>query len=136
MAVVIGIARYANASWVVNWPHLNRSYIVTTFAILSFLLIAFATIYDKNKNFFWVAVGASVFTGFSQGLGEAAFLGFLKGFPSRLVGDVSCGTGMAGLFGTAMLLSLKAIGFSNQAIYLIAIPTMIVYQWSYIWLSR
>lgn len=63
MAVVIGIARYANASWLVNWPHLNRSYVVSSFAIFSFVLIAYATIHDDNRDFFWVAVGASVFTG-------------------------------------------------------------------------
>ena len=95
--------------------------------MLSFVLISVATIHDDNKNFFWVAVGASVFTGVAQGLGEAAFLGFLKGFPPSLVGDVSSGTGMAGVFGNLMLLGLKAAGLSNQAIYFIAIPTMIVY---------
>ena len=63
MAVVIAVARYANASWLVNWPHLKRSYVVSAFAIISFLLIAYATIHDENKNYFWVAVGASVFTG-------------------------------------------------------------------------
>ena len=92
--------------------------------------------HDDNQNFFWVAIGASVFTGVAQGLGEAAFLGFLKGFPSILVGDVSSGTGFAGVFGNLMLLGLKAAGLKNQAIYFIATPTMVVYQAAYLWLAR
>ena len=63
MAVVIGLARFVNANLIVNWPHLHRSYIVTFCQILSFLLISLATMHDDNKNFFWVAIGASVFTG-------------------------------------------------------------------------
>lgn len=43
---------------------------------------------------------------------------------------------MAGLFGTAMLLILKAMGLSNQAIYLVAIPTIFAYQGAYAWLAR
>ena len=63
MAVVIGFSRFVNANLIVNWPHLKRSHIVTVFQVLSFILIALATMHDDNRNFFWVAVGASVFTG-------------------------------------------------------------------------
>ena len=55
---------------------------------------------------FYLALFASVLTGISIGMGEATFLGFLKGFPSYTVGYVSSGTGFAGISGTFSLLAL------------------------------
>ena len=78
---------------------------------------------------------ASTFTGLAQGLGEAAFLCFLKGFPAHLVGYVSTGTGFAGISGNLFLLGLKAINLNNTQIYLAAIPTVFIYQISYLWLN-
>lgn len=99
-------------------------------------MIVFATIHHENKNYFWVAVGASVFTGFATGLGEATIMGFLKSYPPGHVGDVSSGLGFAGLFATVTLLSLKAFGLSNQSIYLVAIPSVAIYQGAFYWLTR
>ena len=82
---------------------------VSFLATTSLLLIAFSAFMSTKPNsngYFWLAVIASVLTGMSSGMGEATFLGFLKGFPTELVGDVSSGTGFAGISGTLTLLIL------------------------------
>lgn len=64
------------------------------------------------------------------------FLGFLKGYPSGLVGDVSTGTGFAGIFATGTLLGSKAIGLDDKWLFLIEMPTIIVYYFSFRWLNN
>ena len=115
---------------------MHRSYIVSTLGIVGFLFIALASANAEVQSYFFVAIFASVCTGFSVGLGEATFLGFMKGFPSKLVGDVSSGTGAAGVSGTLILLILKGMGLSNAAIYLVTIPTIAIYQMCYLWLVK
>jgi len=66
--------------------------------------ISIACIYNTVPAMFWVAITASIFTGVSQSFGEAVFLGFLKGFPSYMIGYTSSGTGVAGIFATGTLL--------------------------------
>lgn len=136
MIIFIAMARTANGTCLVNWKHIYRSNLVFTFGLLSFLLIAFACYKSDNKSYFFVAILASTFTGIAQGLGEAAFLCFLKGFPAHLVGYVSTGTGFAGISGNLFLLGLKAAQLSNTQIYLTAIPTVFIYQISYFWLNK
>lgn len=74
--------------------------------LTSFIGIAVASYNSKEESMFYLALFASVLTGISCGMGEATFLGFLKGFPSHTVGYVSSGTGFAGIFGTLTLLTL------------------------------
>lgn len=119
--------RYANGSFLVNIPHLKRIKIVSIFQFVSFVGIAAASYYSSNEKMFYLALFASVLTGVATGMGEATFLGFLKGFPSKTVGYVSSGTGFAGIFGTLSLLVLQGINLSNQAIFLIATPTVFIY---------
>lgn len=69
-------------------------------------------------------------------MGEATFLGCLKGFPSHLVGFVSSGTGFAGITANVINLVLQGIGLSNQIIFLVVTPTIIVYYLSTRWLIR
>jgi hypothetical protein len=40
-------------------------------------------------------------------------MGFLKGYPSNMIGDLSTGTGFAGIFATFTLLGAKAVGLSD-----------------------
>jgi hypothetical protein len=63
------------------------------------------------------------------------FLGFLKGYPSNMIGDVSCGTGFAGIFATSTLLTCKALGISNEALFLVEAPTILLYFFAFKWLS-
>ena len=112
------ISRLVNGACCVKVAHTTRIAIVTIFTFGSFIAISLACFNDKNPDYFFVAVFASIFTGISQSFGEAVFLGFLKGYPSYMIGDVSCGTGFAGIFATTTLLSCKALGISNEAIFL------------------
>ena len=102
----------------------------------SFVGIAVASYYSDNEEFFYLALFASVLTGISCGMGEATFLGFLKGFPSHTVGYVSSGTGFAGIFGTLTLLVLQSINLSNQAIFILATPTVCIYFGAFSWLNK
>ena len=103
---------------------------------MSFAGIAIATYYEPTEEelkrphsnaMFYLSLAASSLSGISLGMGEATFLGFLKSFPSKLVGAVSSGTGFAGLSGTGILLILQSINLSNTAIFLIATPTVVIY---------
>lgn len=105
--------RYANGSFLVNIPHLTRVKMVSLLQMASFVGIAVASYYSDKEEFFYLALFASVLTGISCGMGEATFLGFLKGFPSHTVGYVSSGTGFAGIFGTLTLLVLQSINLTN-----------------------
>ena len=107
------ITRVANGTCLVNVKHMTRIAIVSLLAITSFSFIALASFnapaedeVDPPILWFVVAVLASCLIGISCGMGEATFLGFLKGYPSHTVGFVSSGTGFAGLSGTGTLLAL------------------------------
>jgi len=71
----------------------------------------------------------------SHSFGEAVFLGFLKGYPSGLVGDVSSGTGFAGIFATGTLLLSKYINLDDYWLFLIEMPTVFVYYFSFRYLN-
>ena len=137
------LTRVANGSCLVNVPHMVRITIVSMLAMTSFALIALASFNapaadEKDPPIFWfvVAVLASCLIGISSGMGEATFLGFLKGYPSHTVGYVSSGTGFAGLSGTGTLLILQGMGLANQYIFLIACPTILVYYLAFVWLNK
>ena len=98
--------------------------------------LAVASANNENHYYFYMSISATVFVGISVGMGEATFLGFLKGFPPHLVGYVSSGTGFAGISGTSILLILGGIGFSNTAIFLTVAPTMLIYFAAFYWLNR
>ena len=72
----------------------------------------------------------------SHSFGEAVFLGFLKGYPSGLVGDVSSGTGFAGIFATGTLLLCKYINLKDNWLFLIEMPTVFVYYFSFRYLNK
>ena len=135
MTVMSICTRFTYGACLVNIHPLTKIRVVSSLAILAFLLVALASFFHQHHAFFWVAITACVFVGISCGLGEATFLGFLKGFPSHMVGYVSSGTGFAGLSGTGMLLVCESIGFSNQAIFLIAVPTILIYYVAFNWLN-
>ena len=75
--------------------------------LTSFTLVAIACFNDDKPIMFWVAVAASVLVGISQSFGEAVVFGYLKGFPSSMIGDVSTGTGSAGPFASFSVLFFR-----------------------------
>ena len=137
------LTRVANGTCLVNVPHMTRIAIVSILAVTSFALIALASFNAPDPNekdppilWFVVAVLASCLIGISCGMGEATFLGFLKGYPSHTVGYVSSGTGFAGLSGTGTLLLLQGIGLANQYIFIVTCPTILVYYLAFVWLNK
>jgi hypothetical protein len=90
----------------VNIKHIKRAVMVSVMAFLAFMMVSIASFQRENEQYFYLAIAASVCVGFAQATGEATFLGYLKGFPSHLVGFVSRGTGFAGISANLILLSL------------------------------
>ena len=84
---------------------------------------------------FYLSLVASILIGVQSALGESTMIGFLKNFPGETVGFYGSGTGFAGIFGSGMLIILKAVGLSDAAIYLLASPTLIPYIFSFWWLD-
>ena len=130
-------SRVVNGNCCVNVAHTTRILIVTIFTIISFLAIAVACMHEESKTsfYFWVAVTASVFTGIAHSFGEAVFCGFLKGFPSDMIGDVSVGTGFSGIFATGTLLLAKWLKMSNQTLFFIETPSIIAFYFAFKWLD-
>jgi hypothetical protein len=81
-----------------------KVYLIVFFQVFSFILIAISCYHSDINAYFFVALFACIFTGAAQGFGEATFLGFIKEFPTHMVGYVSSGTGFAGIMGTLLLL--------------------------------
>jgi len=106
MTIMSIITRFTYGFALVNVHPMIKIRAVSILAIIAFILVSVAAFNSEHKAFFAVAVLACVFVGVSCGLGEATFLGFLKGFPGHMVGYVSSGTGFAGLSGTGTLLVL------------------------------
>ena len=129
------IARYLHGRFFVNMKHTNRILIVTFFTLCSFVMIATASMENTIPQMFWIAIAASLFTGFSQSFGEAVFLGFLKGFPSYMIGYASTGTGVAGIFATGSLLLVRFIGISNSTLFFVQAPSIILYYIAFKWLD-
>ena len=140
--ILFGAAsRFVNGSLCVNVRHTVRIGIVTVFTFCSFLMIALACIKgsgsgNKSLVYFVLAVFASIFTGISQSFGEAAIMGFLKGYPSEMIGHVSSGTGFAGIMATSTILGGKALGLSNQFIFIVEAPLIFIYFFLFRWLDR
>ena len=55
----------------------------------------------------------------AQAFGEAIIIGFLKVFPTILMGDFGSGTGFTGPFATVFLLVMRAIGVHDAIIFAI-----------------
>lgn len=63
-------------------------------------------------------------------------MGFLKGFPKHLVGYVSAGTGLAGIFATLTLFFAELFKLPKQVLMLIELPTVVLYFKAFSWLVQ
>ena len=88
---------------------------------LGYAIIIIVTIF-KFEAGFYLALVSSVFHGAASALGESTILGFLKGYPSKLVGAFGSGTGMAGLGGALILLSFKQIHYFEEHEGYVSLP--------------
>ena len=53
-----------------------------------------------------------------------------------MIGYTSTGTGVAGIFATGTLLIARATGITNQVLFFVEAPTIIVYYFAFKWLDN
>jgi hypothetical protein len=66
--------------------------------------------------------------GLSCALGEVVVLGIVKEFPPDFIAGYSSGTGFAGVVGAGLPLVLRALGLGETVIFLLAVPSALVYH--------
>jgi battenin len=125
-----------NSKFLITVQHKYRIMAVTCLMVTGFMTIAICCFYDTISAMFWLSLLASILVGLGQALGESVTLGFLKTFPGDAISYFGSGTGFAGISGSLIFIALKPLGFSDQAIYLIVIPTAIPYLLSFLWLNK
>mmetsp|Transcript_26973 Transcript_26973/g.41102 ORF Transcript_26973/g.41102 Transcript_26973/m.41102 type:complete len:161 (-) Transcript_26973:685-1167(-) len=132
------LGRFLNGSLCIRMRHSVRIWFAAHLTLFSFLLISFACFAGLHYgiNLFYLAVAASVFTGLAEASGEAALLGYMKGFPANMVSEVSSGSGFGGITATLALLGTKAIGMQNWLIFLVCAPVYLAYNWIFQWVDR
>lgn len=97
-------------------------------------MIAAITIKTFEAGFF-ISLFCAIMHGLASAFGESTILGLIKGFPSRLVGAFSSGTGFAGVFGAGIFLVLKPF-MSDGFIFLIVVPLVLLYFMNAILVTR
>ena len=120
-----GVTRFINSKYLIKINHMHRLTFNSFYIFLSYLLVAAVTIWEVPGGFALSLVGA-VMHGTSMSFGESTILGFMKGYPSKLVGAFSSGTGFAGAGGAGIIMLLKPL-MKEGYIFLVAIPSVIVY---------
>lgn len=138
------VAKVVFSKYFLRTPHAYRMWFVTILMSAGFILISWCTMgtqqpdgLDPSKEYkFWISLVATTFIGVACALSESNLLAFLKGFPSKTVGYWSSGTGLAGLFGTSLLLLFVALGLKNWQIYLVPLPLMIPFLYCALWLVK
>lgn len=133
--IVFGsLVRFVNSKYLINIKHSYRLIANSIVMIVAYLLLAAITIKPIAASFY-IALLCALLHGMTSSFGESTILGFLKGFPSKLVGRFSSGTGMAGVFGSGIFLVLQPF-MSNGFIFLIATPMVLIYLLNVIIISR
>lgn len=114
-----------------------RTRIVTLLAVLciSYVILAIST-RTGGDIYFALSLLAAMGIGASTSLGELCCLSFLRRFPPEALGGWGAGTGLAGIFGSALYLSLESIGFTTSAIFIFMTPTVLIYWWAFQYLEN
>ena len=86
---------------------------MTFTVVASFVIIAICLFYSDVPAMFWISLIGSIIAGIGSALGESVNLGFLKTFPGNVIGYYGSGTGMAGITGVLIFISLKPLGISE-----------------------
>ena len=90
----------------------------TTVMLVSYMLLAVSLAqFDKITGFYY-CIAACMLHGFSQALGEATIMGYLKAMPSDLVMTFGSGTGLSGFTDILTVLFLQALGVSKGKVRL------------------
>jgi hypothetical protein len=53
-----------------------------------------------------------------------------------MIGYFSSGTGFAGIFGSGLLIIMKAIKVPDYIVYALGVPTIIPYFYAFYWLDK
>lgn len=136
LIVFSSATKLINAKYFIKIRHVVRIFCNSINMLAAFLIMAFIASFGHTKVAFFISLASSVLMGISSALGESVNLGFCKGFPSEVVGYYGSGTGFAGIFGTSIILILKAGGLNNGTIFFIVAPTVIPYFIAFYWLHR
>ena len=121
------LCRYINGWCCINKTHLSRIYLVTGTFISAFLVIAISAVNTHISFFFYLALISAACVGVGQSFAESVCLGFLKGFPSGVIGDFGGGTGFAGIFAVVQLLILRALKVHDTITFSIQVGSMLVF---------
>jgi hypothetical protein len=133
--VFASLVQFLNSWLLINIKHIHRLTFNSFYMLAAYLLITVVTIWQFEAGF-WIALVAALMHGTSAAFSESTVLGFMKGFPSRLVAPFSTGTGFAGIFGSGILLLLKTVFERDGYIFAIVSPIILVYLGCIFWLQR
>lgn len=123
-----------NAKYLITIRHIVRIFVNTVLMTCGFLIIAFSCTFKEHEVSFWMSLVSSIMLGIGCALGESTILGFCKGFPSSTVGYFASGTGFAGIFGSGIILILKAAGLDNGQIFFSVAPCVVPYFLAFWWI--
>lgn len=118
--------QFVNSWLLINIKHIHRLTFNAFYMLIAYLTITAVTIWEFEAGFY-IALLAALMHGTAAAFSESTVLGFMKGFPSRLVAPFSTGTGFAGVFGSTVLLLLKLVFNKDGFIFAIVSPIILVY---------
>ena len=85
--------------------------------LLGYGLMTVALLIGDTAGFV-LSLVASVCQGIGSAFGETVMLGYMKSFPSKILGAWSSGTGMAGFLGAGLYLLLAAVELDLLTVYI------------------
>lgn len=107
------LTKFMNSYLLIKIPHHKRFVFQTIAMVVGFGLTAFVSIVIFPAGF-WLALLSAVIHGIYSALGESTTLGWIKNFPSILIGAYASGTGFSGIVGTTILLVFKSFDWFVQ----------------------
>lgn len=132
------LTRFLNGVICIKIKHTKRIVLVGILTMTAFLIISavcFLGEEQHDKNLFYCAVLASSLVGVAESTGETTIVGFLHGFPTKLISEVSSGTGFGGVFATMTLLLARSLGISDGWFFLLNSPLILVYVYCFFWVD-
>lgn len=128
------LTRYLHGAFCVQVKHIHRAQFFAVCTGVSYLILIACLMMKPSPNLFFVVLGASTMQGIANTFGESLFMGFLKGFPPQTIGYASAGTGLAGILATGTLLLTETIGLPKHYLFMIVLPTVVLYYQAFKWL--
>lgn len=134
MAVINVLLTLLNSRYLIKIKYSTRIGWTLILSTAAYSVISASTRINSLFGFIVTILGV-IIMGFSFTLGELSMLGFLKDFDPDIVNGWSAGTGFAGLFATSLNLVLRLFNFPDYLIFLIMIPSNIIYWEAFTYLQ-